>query len=154
MCTIHCHADISTTKHVSRGFRSSIVTTRESVSVDKEHSKQYGGQASVDNYKRCPDTRLESIMPQNLLIMLFSISPIICLLCSFLCFLGMHYADNLYFIIVNSCRKMIMIGIKCELQEQMQYKSFIKMHQIDVIKNICSNFNSYLTVTSSHIPHL
>ena len=50
--TIHWHADISTIKHVSRDFRSSIVTTRESVSVDKEHSKQYGGQASVDSYKR------------------------------------------------------------------------------------------------------
>ena len=50
--TIHWHADISTIKHVSRDFRSSIVATRESVSVDKEHSKQYGGQGSVDNYKR------------------------------------------------------------------------------------------------------
>ena len=29
----------STIKHVSRDFRSSIVATRESVSVDKEHSK-------------------------------------------------------------------------------------------------------------------
>ena len=27
---------------MSRDFRSSIVATRESVSVDKEHSKQYG----------------------------------------------------------------------------------------------------------------
>ena len=50
--TIHWHADISTIKHMSRDFRSSIVATRESVSVDKEHSKQYGGQGSVDNYKR------------------------------------------------------------------------------------------------------
>ena len=45
----------STIKHVTRDFRSSIVATREatreSVRVDKEHSKQYGGQASVDNYK-------------------------------------------------------------------------------------------------------
>ena len=40
--------------------------------------------------------RLESIMLHNLLIMLFGISPIFCLLCSFLCLLGMHYADNLY----------------------------------------------------------
>ena len=40
--------------------------------------------------------RLESIMLHNLLIMLFGIFPIFCLLCSFLCFLGMHYADNLY----------------------------------------------------------
>ena len=28
------------------------MATRESVSVDKEHSKQYGDQASVDNYKK------------------------------------------------------------------------------------------------------
>ena len=28
------------------------MATRESVSVDKGHSKQYGGQALVDNYKR------------------------------------------------------------------------------------------------------
>ena len=40
--------------------------------------------------------RLDSIMLQNLLFMLFGISPIFCLLCLFLCFLGMHYADNLY----------------------------------------------------------
>ena len=37
---------------MSRDFRSSIVATRESVSVDKDDSKQYGGQGSVDNYKR------------------------------------------------------------------------------------------------------
>ena len=37
--------------------------------------------------------RLQSIMLQSLLIMSFGISPICCLLCSFL---GMHYADNLY----------------------------------------------------------
>ena len=37
---------------MSRDIRSSIVATRESVSVDKEYSKQYGGQALVDNYKR------------------------------------------------------------------------------------------------------
>ena len=42
------------------------------------------------------DCRLESIMLQNLLIMLFDISPIFCLLCSFLCFLGMHHADDIY----------------------------------------------------------
>ena len=41
-------------------------------------------------------SRLESIMLQTLLIMLFGISPILCLLCSFSCFLGIHYADNLY----------------------------------------------------------
>ena len=28
------------------------MATREWVSVDEEHSKQYGGQVSVDNYKR------------------------------------------------------------------------------------------------------
>ena len=45
---------------------------------------------------------------------------------------------------------MIMVGMKCGLQEQLQYKSFIKMYQSG-----CSNFNSYLTVMSSiHIPHL
>ena len=32
--------------------RSSIVAIRESIIVDKEHSKWCGGQASVDNYKR------------------------------------------------------------------------------------------------------
>ena len=37
---------------MSRDIRSSIVATKESVSVDKEHNKQYGGQALVDNYKR------------------------------------------------------------------------------------------------------
>ena len=40
--------------------------------------------------------KVESIMLQNLFIMLFGISQIFCLLCSFLCFLGMCYADNLY----------------------------------------------------------
>ena len=49
-----------------------------------------------DSRKSSVESRLESIMLQNLLIMLFGISPIFCLLCSFLCFLGMHYADNLY----------------------------------------------------------
>ena len=48
----------STIRHVSRDFHSSYtrtsskVATRESVSVDKEYSKRYGGQALVDNYKR------------------------------------------------------------------------------------------------------
>ena len=37
--------------------------------------------------------RLESIMLQNLPIMLFGISLIFCLLCLFLCFLNMDYAD-------------------------------------------------------------
>ena len=71
-------------------------------------------------------------MLHNLLIMHFGISPIFWLLCSFLCFLGMHYADNLLLaIIVHFCIKMIMVGIKCELQdlEQLQYKCFIKMYQ-------------------------
>ena len=39
---------------------------------------------------------IESIIPHNLLIMRFGISQIFCLLCTFLCFLDMHYADNLY----------------------------------------------------------
>ena len=46
--TIHWQLT-STIKHMSKDFSSSTVATRESVSVDKEHSKQYGGQASVDN---------------------------------------------------------------------------------------------------------
>ena len=37
--------------------------------------------------------RPESIMLQNLPIMLFGISLIFCLLCLFLCFLDMDYAD-------------------------------------------------------------
>ena len=41
-------------------------------------------------------TRPESIMLQNLPIMLFGISLIFCLLCLFLCFLDMDYADNSY----------------------------------------------------------
>ena len=40
-----------------------------------------------------PHTRLVSIMLQNLPIMLFGISLIFCLLCLFLCFLDMDYAD-------------------------------------------------------------
>ena len=44
---------------------------------------------------------------------------------------------------------MIMIGIKCKLQEQPHYKSFLKMYQTDVCASICRNFNSYLTVMSS-----
>ena len=40
--------------------------------------------------------RPESIMLQNLPIMLFGISLIFCLLCLFLCFLDMHYADSSY----------------------------------------------------------
>ena len=43
-------------------------------------------------------------MLQNLPIMLFSISQIFCLLCSFLCFLNMNYADNY---VENSSRKAI-----------------------------------------------
>ena len=34
-----------------------------------------------------------------------------------------------------------MIGIKCDLQEQLRYKRCIK---IDVSAPICSNFNRYL----------
>ena len=44
---------------------------------------------------------------------------------------------------------MIMIGRKYNLQEQMQYKASLKCIKIDVSVSICSNFNSYLTVTSS-----
>ena len=49
---------------------------------------------------------------------------------------------------------MIMIGIKCELQEQMQNKCFIKCIEIDVSVSICSNFISCLTVALSiYISH-
>ena len=48
---------------------------------------------------------------------------------------------------------MIMIVVKCKLQEQLQYKDHMKMYQIDVSASICSNFD--ITVTSSvYIPHL
>ena len=43
-------------------------------------------------HPQCDGLRLESIMLQNLPIMLFGISPIFCLLCLFLCFSEMHYA--------------------------------------------------------------
>ena len=43
------------------------------------------------------NTRLESIMLQNLPIMLFGISLIFYLLCLFLYFLDMDYADISYF---------------------------------------------------------
>ena len=36
---------------------------------------------------------------------------------------------------------------KYNLQEQMQYKASLKCIKIDVSASICSNFNSYLTVT-------
>ena len=41
-------------------------------------------------------------MLQNLPIMLFSISQIFCLLCSFLCFPNMNYADNFYEIMLKT----------------------------------------------------
>ena len=41
--------------------------------------------------------RPESIMLQNLPILLFGISLVFCLLCLFLCFLDMDYADMSYF---------------------------------------------------------
>ena len=48
-----------------------------------------------------------------------------------------------------------MIGIKCEPQEQLQYKSYMKCIKTDVSGSICNNFNSFLTVTSSiYIPNL
>ena len=41
-----------------------------------------------------------------------------------LCFVQMHYADNsAIFIIVYLCRKMIMIGMEYELQEQVNIKA-------------------------------
>ena len=57
------------------------------------------------------------------------------------------------FIIVHFYIKMIVIGTKCKLQEQLQYKSCIKMYQFQkwckcIKSSIRSNFNSYLTVMS------
>ena len=46
--------------------------------------------------QKLQEFRPESIMLQNLPIMLFGISLIFCLLCLFLCFLDMNYADNSY----------------------------------------------------------
>ena len=57
------------------------------------------------------NVRLESIMLQNLPIMLIGISLIFCLLCLFLCFLDMDYADISCFDCVI-LQKIIMIGMK------------------------------------------
>ena len=72
-------------------------------------------------------TRLESIMLQNLLIMLFGISPIFCI-------------------------KMIMMGIKCESRGQLQYKSFVKCVKIDVSASICSNFKLLCSCNTPPVP--
>ena len=47
---------------------------------------------SIEVILQCMWCRLESIMLQNLPIMLFDISPIFCLLCLLVCFSEMHYA--------------------------------------------------------------
>ena len=69
--------------------------------------------------------RLESIMLQNLLIIIFGISPISAdyphLYDFWVCFMLTFYIYNCTF-----CIRMIIIGIKFKLQEQLQYKSFIK----------------------------
>ena len=49
--------------------------------------------------------RPESIMPQNLPIMVFGTFLIFCLLCLFLCFLDMDYADISCFLIAKIYRK-------------------------------------------------
>ena len=94
------------------------------------------------------DIRLDSIMLQNLPIMLFGISLVFCLLC----FLGMHCADNLYI------QLHIYFAKKIELQEKLQYKSFIvmffKMSKLMSVHKFV-NFNSYLMVMSSvYIPQI
>ena len=48
------------------------------------------------------ESRLESIMLQNFPIMLFGISPIVCLLCLFLCFPKMCYVFILCFSMYRS----------------------------------------------------
>ena len=45
---------------------------------------------------------------------------------------------------------MIMIGIKCKLQEQLQDKGFKTMYQNYVSASMCNNFNSYLPVMSQN----
>ena len=97
-------------------------------------------------------TRLESVMLQNLLIMLFAVPQFSAY--------SVHFTPSRYAlcIMLTSCThnctlyiKMIMIGIKYKLQEQLQHKSFIKMYQIDVSASIWSSFNSYLTVMSIYL---
>ena len=87
-------------------------------------------------------------MLQNLLIIIFGIYPISAdyphLYDFWICFMLTFCIYNCIF-----CIRMIMIGIKFKLQEQLQCKTFIKMYQIDVSASICSNFNSYLTVVLS-----
>ena len=57
-------------------------------------------------------------MLPNLPIVLFGISLIFCLLCLFLCFADMHYAEFIIAIVYFG-RNMIMIGMKYEFQEQL-----------------------------------
>ena len=68
--------------------------------------------------------RLESIMLQNLLIMLLAFPQFLPIMLIF-----MLSKCEFIFIIVHYYIKMIIIGIKYELQEQMQYKSFMKMYK-------------------------
>ena len=69
------------------------------------------------------DARLEFIMLQYLLIMLFGIF-LFSAYYAFLCCVDMHLADNLY-LYLYFCRKM-MIGMKYELQGHLRkYKSFV-----------------------------
>jgi len=74
-------------------------------------------------YCSIPKSRLESIMLQNLPIMLLSISPIFCLLCLLLCFSDMHYA----FVFVT------FFHVKCSFYGNKVNKT---LHQII---DICSN---------------
>ena len=67
----------------------------------------------------------------------FGISPIFCLLCSFLCFLIIFtiYIYNCIF-----CIKTIMIGMK--IMQVTRATTIIKCIKIDVSASLCSNFNS------------
>ena len=55
----------------------------------------------IDHFLIQRETRLESIVLQNLPIMLFGISLTFYLLCLFLCFRDMDYADISYFQLCN-----------------------------------------------------
>ena len=81
--------------------------TIDSYSLENTHQLEvsWGRYYRPKEQDSSPYTRLESIMLQNLPIMLFDISPIFCLLCLFLCFLDMHYAFILC--VFSLCREVL-----------------------------------------------
>ena len=73
-----------------------IPQIRHTLTMPNIHAIQYMSWTSAFSRTMHKLARLESIMLQNLFINLYGISPIFCLLCLFLCFLGMHYICLLY----------------------------------------------------------